>query len=118
MANSITFTALKAEGSIIESTVSNQKAFALYNKIVDAYHKAQIEIIKANEKPFTSIENFFSDEDYSLSSEMAKKGYSYENGNTYVTPLGSVLIEYIKDLNTEADLSYSTEKYKFTITKK
>ncbi len=110
------FTALKVEGSIIESTVTNQKAFALYNKIIDSYHKAQREIIKANEKPFTSIEDFFSDvEHYNLNAEMLKKGYSFEN-DTYTTPIGTVKIEKVNDLNTEAILSHSTEVYKFTIT--
>jgi hypothetical protein len=110
------FTALKVEGSIIESTVSNQKAFALYSKIVDSYHKAQSEIVKANEKPFTSIENFFSDvEHYDLNVEIFKKGYSFED-STYITPIGTAKIEKVNDLNTEATLSHSTEMYKFTIT--
>lgn len=46
---------------------------------------------------------------------MAKKGYSFEN-NTYITPIGTVKVEKVNDLGTEATLSHSTEVYKFTIT--
>ena len=111
------FKAVKAEGSIIESTVSNKKAFAIYNEILSTYNKCRLEVIALFE-PNISIFDMM-EEDYSpsydLKEEMAKRGCSFDN-NTYKTPKGSVSIELIKDLNTESTLYYSTQIFKFTIT--
>lgn len=113
----LSFIAQKVEGSIVESTVSNQKAFAIYNEIISTYNKCRLQVIAENE-PNLSIFDMMQEDykpSYDLDVEMKNKGCSFEN-NIYKTPKGSVSIELIEDLNTESTLSYSTEIFKFTIT--
>lgn len=111
------FIAQKVEGSIVESTVSNPKAFAIYNEIISTYNKCRLQVIAENE-PNLSIFDMMREDykpSYDIGVEMGKKGCYFEN-NTYKTPRGSVSIELVGDLNTESTLSYSTQIFKFTIT--